>query len=106
VRRKAREPLTLVGHTHCQRAWRVWRGDVSYVEGATVALEPGRQYVVNPGSVGQPRDRDPRAAYAIWDGEAEALELRRVEYDIAAAAERIRAAGLPEFLAERLEAGR
>ncbi len=47
------------------------------------ALERGRRYIVNVGSVGQPRDRDPRAAYAVWDVEARRVEVRRVAYDVA-----------------------
>jgi diadenosine tetraphosphatase ApaH/serine/threonine PP2A family protein phosphatase len=55
--------------------------------------------------VGQPRDRDPRAGYLIWDDTARKVELRRVEYDVEAAAGRIREAGLPRFLASRLANG-
>jgi diadenosine tetraphosphatase ApaH/serine/threonine PP2A family protein phosphatase len=55
--------------------------------------------------VGQPRDRDPRAAYAVWDAEAGRVAIRRVTYDIAAARTKIVAAGLPTFLADRLAAG-
>ena len=63
-------------------------------------------YLVNPGSVGQPRDRDPRAAYAIWDSGERLLTLRRVAYDIRTAQGRILSAGLPESLANRLANGR
>jgi diadenosine tetraphosphatase ApaH/serine/threonine PP2A family protein phosphatase len=55
--------------------------------------------------VGQPRDRDPRAAYAVWDVEARRVEIRRVPYDHRAAARRILAAGLPRILADRLASG-
>ncbi len=61
--------------------------------------------VLNPGSVGQPRDRDPRAAYAIFDPEERTWEARRVEYNIAEVQERIRQAGLPEKHAVRLSEG-
>ena len=61
--------------------------------------------ILNPGSVGQPRDRDPRAAYAIFDPEAKTWEARRVEYDIAEVQERIRQAHLPEKHALRLAEG-
>jgi diadenosine tetraphosphatase ApaH/serine/threonine PP2A family protein phosphatase len=56
--------------------------------------------------VGQPRDEDPRAAYGVYDSETGMLRLRRVAYDVEAAAARIRAAGLPEILAGRLYLGR
>ncbi|MBU1882296.1 metallophosphatase family protein [bacterium] len=61
--------------------------------------------IINVGSVGQPRDRDPRLCYAVFDSETRELQLVREEYDIKAAAHKIRKAGLPGFLAERLEHG-
>jgi diadenosine tetraphosphatase ApaH/serine/threonine PP2A family protein phosphatase len=70
-----------------------------------VTAEAGRRYIVNVGSVGQPRDRDPRAAYAVWDTEAGRVEVRRVAYDVEAARRKILAAGLPRFLADRLATG-
>jgi diadenosine tetraphosphatase ApaH/serine/threonine PP2A family protein phosphatase len=72
---------------------------------AVIEAERGRRYIVNVGSVGQPRDRDPRAAYARWDTEAGRVEIRRVAYDHAATRRKIVEAGLPRFLAERLAAG-
>ena len=69
-------------------------------------LEAGRKYFVNAGSVGQPRDGDPRAAYVVYDLKSRVVELRRVAYDVAKAQERIRAAGLPERLAQRLILGK
>jgi len=60
---------------------------------------------VNPGSVGQPRDGDPRAAYALWSPEERTVEYRRAAYDVDRAAAKIRAAGLPDFLAARLYEG-
>ena len=67
--------------------------------------ERGRRYIVNVGSVGQPRDRDPRAAYVVWDVEGGRTELRRVVYDVDSARRKIVAAGLPRFLADRLAVG-
>ncbi len=61
--------------------------------------------MINPGSVGQPRDGDPRSAYAVYEPEARLVTLRRVEYNIAAAQRKILEAGLPELLAMRLNAG-
>ena len=62
--------------------------------------------MLNPGSVGQPRDGDPRASFAIFDTGERTITLRRVRYDIPAAQRKIIDAGLPEQLAERLEEGR
>jgi diadenosine tetraphosphatase ApaH/serine/threonine PP2A family protein phosphatase len=67
-------------------------------------LAPGRT-LLNPGSVGQPRDGDPRAAYVLLDLDARTVSFRRVEYDIAATQAEIREAGLPELLAARLTLG-
>ncbi len=64
-----------------------------------------RRLIINPGGVGQPRDGDPRAAYVLYDTEARTLTLHRVEYDIAATQEKMRTAGLPSWLAERLSLG-
>lgn len=61
---------------------------------------------MNPGSVGQPRDGDPRAAYAVYDGEARTLSLRSAAYDIRATQRAMEAAGLPEWLIVRLSEGR
>ena len=69
-------------------------------------LETGRKYFINVGSVGQPRDGDPRACYAIYDSDAATVRLRRVVYDVAGAQQAVLAVGLPEYLAERLETGR
>ena len=69
-------------------------------------LPIGRTYCINVGSVGQPRDGDPRAAYALYEPKTRQVSFRRLEYDVAAAQARIRQAGLPERLAERLAVGR
>jgi predicted phosphodiesterase len=70
-----------------------------------IDLDANRRYLVNPGSVGQPRDHDPRAAYAVYDSERRRLSLYRVRYDLAEARRRILAAGLPPILADRLVHG-
>jgi len=72
----------------------------------TLHVRPGMQYLVNVGSIGQPRDRNPKAAYAIYDLEEQTITLRRVEYDIEATQKKIRAAGLPFRNALRLSHGR
>ena len=72
----------------------------------TLDLESHARYLINAGSVGQPRDLDPRAAYVVYDTKTRRIEMHRVPYDIHTAADKIRAAGLPDPLASRLTAGR
>ena len=67
---------------------------------------PASITLVNPGSVGQPRDGDPRAAFAVWDPAEQTLAFHRVDYDVEAARQAILDAGLPEYLGDRLRAGR
>jgi diadenosine tetraphosphatase ApaH/serine/threonine PP2A family protein phosphatase len=71
-----------------------------------LAIEPDARYLVNVGSVGQPRDGDPRAAYGILDNTAREIRLRRVVYPVQSAQRKILAAGLPASLANRLALGR
>jgi predicted phosphodiesterase len=73
---------------------------------ASVPTADGCRYLINAGSVGQPRDFDPRAAFALWDLSRKEIQIVRVDYDIAGAQRRIVAAGLPPSLAERLAVGR
>ena len=68
-------------------------------------LHPQGRYLVNPGSIGQPRDRDPRAAYMTYDSERRIVRWHRIDYPIAEAQRRIRKAGLPGSLADRLAVG-
>ena len=72
----------------------------------TLELGDGAKYLVNPGSVGQPRDGDPRAAYAIVDTVRKRVELNRLAYAVATTQEKVLKAGLPAALAKRLSAGR
>jgi diadenosine tetraphosphatase ApaH/serine/threonine PP2A family protein phosphatase len=104
--------IGLIGHSHIAlfftRPDGARRGDAQGAQagdGAVLALESG-DWLLNPGSVGQPRDSDPRAAWLELDTEELTARYHRVSYDIAAAAETILAAGLPSQLAERLAAGR
>jgi predicted phosphodiesterase len=98
-------PVCFFGHTHVPVAF--IRDSV--VRGGTYSkfrVEPGRKYFVNVGAVGQPRDGNPKAAYVIYDVDEGSIELRRLDYDIAAAQKKILAAGLPARLAERLAMGK
>lgn len=97
-----------VGHTHVQSIFRYdEKTDRVQLDFPKVGMpvELGGRVILNPGSVGQPRDRDPRAAYAIYDTESLTWEPQRVEYDIEAVQERIREANLPEKHALRLGDG-
>ena len=93
------------GHTHVPVAFvrdSVVRGG-SY---SKFKVEPGRKYFVNVGSVGQPRDGNPKSAYVIYDLDEGSIELRRLDYDIPKAQKKILAAGLPARLADRLALGK
>jgi predicted phosphodiesterase len=102
-------PIILYGHTHLPAVFSIdpemnvtgfaVRGD------ATIKLDPRLRYLINPGSVGQPRDRNPDAAFIMLDTEKRTVQFFRVEYDRAKTALSIRRAGLPEILATRLAYG-
>ncbi len=89
--------LCFYGHTHTPRAY-MRDSAVKMVALEQLWIEPGKKYFVNVGSVGQPRDGDWRAAYCIYDSEEQIVELRRLEYDIMAANDKLIAAGLPHRL--------
>ena len=111
------EGICLHGHTHIPTIFRSkWvkesKNEVSLEipqDGIPITLYPEDRYLCNPGSVGQPRDNDPRAAFAILEYEspesAAIFTLHRIEYDIKGAQKDVHMAGLPAILAERLEAG-
>lgn len=97
--------LCFFGHTHVPLAFEKGPELIGGTY-ARIRLDLGKKYFVNAGSIGQPRDGDPRAAYVIYDLNQRELELRRVTYDVATAQAKIRKAGLPERLAARLAIGR
>jgi diadenosine tetraphosphatase ApaH/serine/threonine PP2A family protein phosphatase len=101
------QQLCFTGHSHTPVTFmQDSEGNISVVADSTFTLRESYRYLVNVGSVGQPRDGDPRAAYGIYKPEEASFTLRRVPYDIRRAQEKIRAAGLPPFLAARLAEGR
>jgi diadenosine tetraphosphatase ApaH/serine/threonine PP2A family protein phosphatase len=107
----ASRPVCLYGHTHQTIAFELADGDFRVVwpemSGHTeMRLKPGGKYLVNPGSVGQPRDGDPRASYAIVDTEDQMITFVRLIYDLGVTQDKVIRAGLPEPLARRLESGR
>ena len=99
----------LVGHTHVPIICRMDDAqDIAAIPPRPDAPLPLRQdrLLINPGSVGQPRDGDPRASYAIYDSATETVTHRRAEYDVEKTQRKITSLGLPPFLAERLALGR
>jgi diadenosine tetraphosphatase ApaH/serine/threonine PP2A family protein phosphatase len=100
------------GHTHLQGGFLCHRNGTRRLPrpgpGADhydLQLDPDSYYLINPGSVGQPRDNDPRAAYAIHDSEQKVVTYYRIGYDIETTQRKIVEAGLPDVLAKRLEIG-
>lgn len=109
-------PLTFFGHTHLQGGFFANGGSadgfrpeyktVGQPESVPLQLKPNTRYLINPGSVGQPRDGDWRAAFALFDTEEQIVHYHRTPYNLKAAQDRIFAAKLPPRLATRLAAGR
>ena len=97
--------LCFFGHIHWPTAF-VRDDNVRRLTVGQIVLSAGKKYFINPGSIGQPRDRDWRAAYVIYHADRNLVEQRRVKYDLATAQRKIREAGLPDRLADRLAAGR
>jgi predicted phosphodiesterase len=103
-------PFSLVGHTHVPMLVvadeRAKEGcQMYYLEDGTTIKLGDKRLVINPGGVGQPRDGDRRAAYAVYDADARTVTLYRLEYDIAATQKKMEAAGLPRWLIYRLSIG-
>jgi diadenosine tetraphosphatase ApaH/serine/threonine PP2A family protein phosphatase len=104
-------PFSLVGHTHIPTLVvedaALEHGCELYPlrDGVMIQLDLERRMIINPGGVGQPRDVDPRASYAVYDTEDDVLSLHRVEYDIPAVQRLMEEAGLPRWLIERLAVG-
>lgn len=99
-------PLCFIGHTHTPQIIRFKDNTVECLEETAIAVEPEIKYIINAGSVGQPRDGNPQAAFVIYDSQRRDIKIRRVPYNISAAQEKILRAGLPAALAHRLESGR
>lgn len=114
VLKSAPTPVTFFGHTHLQGGFTLHGEDVQALRAAPgagrdsskVTLEQGTTYLLNPGSVGQPRDGNPRAGFALADFQARTVEFWRLAYDIERVQQRMTSAGLPEPLVLRLSFGR
>ena len=108
LRNQSQLRVCFFGHTHRRALWyRDIRGKVALrqITPTTIQLSREEHYLINPGSVGQPRDGNPEAAYAIFDDEEFSIRFKSAPYDVSGAQRRILAAGLPPYLAERLALG-
>lgn len=112
--RSSEAPVVFFGHSHIQGGFQLTADthlrpltipSINDVEPVGVALEDGARYLINPGSIGQPRDGDSRAAFAILDKEENRIDFYRTPYDLAVTQKKMRKAGLPEPLIARLAAG-
>ncbi|MBN2055429.1 metallophosphoesterase family protein [bacterium] len=92
------QPITIIRDDHSQQ--------LKVLVDTKVAIEPGKRYIINDGSVGQPRDGNPMGCYVLFDDDAGTLEFRRVAYDFKKTQRKMIEYGLPEYLIERLEFGR
>lgn len=107
-----RTPIGVVGHTHIPAAF-VMSGSNGtagvrgnpLAPGGEMALQAGTRVILNPGSVGQPRDRNPDASWGVLDSDRMTFQLRRVVYDVSAVQRKMAILGLPDFLGERLRIG-
>jgi predicted phosphodiesterase len=103
-------PLAFFGHTHyaewfCQEADQMLPTEETAPHGGLLMLRDDCRYLINPGAVGQPRDGNHQASFAVWDTEAGSIEIVRLDYNIADSQRRMYAAGLPENMALRLSLG-
>lgn len=99
-------PVCFAGHSHVSGIFYSDNGSIKYTRTSKVRIDYTRKYVINPGSVGQPRDSDPNAACAIYDDRASTIEIKRIPYDISTAQKKILEEGLPRMFASRLAEGR
>jgi len=97
--------VTLLGHSHLVRSFRLAEGKAKEIQLSKVGFEVGAKFLVSVGSIGQPRDRDPRGAVTFWDTDTGQVTLHRFEYDREKTAAKITAAGLESRFGERLFTG-
>lgn len=98
--------ICFVGHSHVPGIFVQEKNKIRYLEEGFIEIKPDYKYIVNAGSVGQPRDGNPQAAYCVYDTEKKGVWIKRVSYDVGTARDKIVEAGLPELLGDRLLAGR
>ena len=99
------KPLMFNGHTHIPLTF-IDTEPITFTREREIEVDPQVKTMINVGSVGQPRDGDPRASYAVYDEEKDFVTIHRLEYDVDSAVNKIRKEGLPEILAERLKLGK
>jgi len=99
------QQICFIGHSHQPFIIEMAEGNLTCQAQPFVSIVEGHRYLINVGSVGQPRDGNPDASYAVYDREAKRIEIKRVRYDLAAAQEAILGSGLPVQLADRLNHG-
>ncbi len=97
--------ICFFGHTHVRTYYVFLGGEVRYLSEYEFKIEPEAKYLINPGSVGQPRDKDPRSSFLIYDSEESVVRFIRQEYDIGSAKKKIIKSGLDRRLADRLSLG-
>lgn len=99
--------ICFIGHTHKPGTFiQEENGLIGYAQDTLVKIKDEFKYMVNVGSVGQPRDRNPKASYCVYDTDKKEVQIKRISYDIEAARKKIISAGLPRFLGDRLLIGR
>ncbi len=99
------QKICFFGHTHLPGIFEKDGENISFIKDDKVYLKENCKYLINPGSVGQPRDKDPRLSYIIYDNKEKSVEFIRVEYNVEKAARDILNAGLPTIFANRLYRG-
>ena len=99
--------ICFVGHTHVVGTFINDKlGQLHYRQDDSIDISPGNKYIINVGSVGQPRDGNPKASYCTYDTDKKEVQIKRIDYDIQTARKKIIAVGLPKFLGDRLLSGR
>ena len=101
-----KKSLLFIGHSHRPIIFAKGREKIAYSFTSRLSIKEGVKYIINVGSVGQPRDGDPRAGYVLFDDEKKEITYKRIAYPVEKAQAKIRAAGLPEIEAARLPDGR
>ncbi len=97
--------ICFVGHSHIPGIYGL-NGQLAHVMEDPVSLDAENRYIINVGSLGQPRDSDPRMAFALFDSENYTVEIIRLKYDVETASRKILDNGLPSYLASRIQIGR
>lgn len=99
--------ICFIGHTHIPAVFMKDKsGEISYSEDAVININENNSYIINVGSVGQPRDGNPDACFCIYDSGLKSVNIKRIKYDFQSARNKIIEAGLPKYLGDRLLAGR